>query len=162
MKAILNIITLSQRLIKCTHFLFVCCSTAEKSKNGSSIDSPQNQSATPTDMTTPEGVFAALEPLITDQTVRLINGSFLFELSGKNAGRWLLNLKNSPGLVGPVSEDTEADVRIKMSSEVMVDMFNGKLGPATAAVQAGKIEVLGNMALVLKLEKLIGMLRPHL
>ena len=126
------------------------------------MDSPWDQSATPTDMTTPEGVFAAVEPLITDQTVRLINGSFLFELSGKNAGCWLLDLKNSPGSVGSASEDTEADVRMKMSSDDMVDMFNGKLGATTAAVQAGKIKVLGNMALVLKLEKLIGMVRSNL
>ena len=145
-----------------THFLFIYCSTEEKLKKCSSMDSPLDQSATPTDMTTPEGVFAAVEPLITDQTVRLINGSFLFELSGKNAGCWLLDLKTSPGSVGPASEDTEADVRMKMSSDDMVDMFNGKLGAATAAVQAGKIEVLGNMALVLKLEKLIGMVRSNL
>ena len=45
------------------------------------------------------------------------NGYFLFKLSGKNAGCWLLDLKNSPGSVGPASEDTEADVRMKMSSE---------------------------------------------
>ena len=162
MKAILNIITLCQRLITHTHFLIVYCSTEEKLKKCSSMDSPRDQSATPIDMTTPEGVFAAVEPLITDQTVRLINGSFLFELSGKKAGCWLFDLKTTPGSVGPASEDTEADVRIKMSSEDMVDMFNGKLGAITAAVQAGKIEVLGNMALVLKLEKLIGMVRSNL
>ena len=52
-----------------------------------------------TDMTTPAGVFAAFNSLLTEEVVKLINGSFLFELSGKNADCWLLDLWNTTTLV---------------------------------------------------------------
>ena len=58
------------------------------------------------------------------------------------AGCWLLDLKNSPVSVGPVSKDTEADVRMKISSENI--MFSGKLG-ATTAFMTGKLKISGNM-----------------
>ena len=51
-----------------------------------------------TDMTTPAGVFAAFNSLLTEEVVKLINGSFLFELSGKNADCWLLDLKTGTQL----------------------------------------------------------------
>ena len=121
----------------------------------------QQQSPAPVDKNTPEGIFAGIKPIITEEVVKQTNGSFLFELSGKNAGCWLLDLKNSPGSVGPVSEDTEADVRMKMSSENMVDMFNGKLG-ATTAFMTGKLKISGNMGLAMKLEQLIGKVRSKL
>ena len=38
------------------------------------------------DKNTPEGVFAGIKPLITEDVVNQMRGTFLFELSGSNAG----------------------------------------------------------------------------
>ena len=112
-------------------------------------------------MTIPAGVFAAFNSLLTKEVVKLINGSFLFELTGKNADCWLLDLKTAPGSVGLASKETNADVRVRMTSENMVDLFTGKLD-VSAAVETGKMTALGNTELLLKLEKLIGLVRSSL
>ena len=126
-------------------------------------DGSSSSSNTPAavDKDTPEGIFAEMKPLITDEVVNQMKGSFLFELSGSNAGSWLLDLKNSPGSVGPAGKDTQADVTMKMSSENMVSMFTGKLG-ATTAFMTGKLKISGNMGLAMKLEQLIGKVRSKL
>ena len=114
-----------------------------------------------TDMTIPAGVFAAFNSLLTKEVVKLIDGSFLFELTGKNADCWLLDLKTAPGSVGLASMETNADVRVRMTTENMVDLFTGKLD-VTAAVETGKMTALGDTELLLKLEKLIGLVRSSL
>ena len=117
-------------------------------------------SATP-NKNTPKGLFASIKPLLSDEVVKQINGSFLFELSGKDAGCWLLDLKNSPGTVAPASADTESDVKMKMDSENMIAMFTGKLN-STTAFMTGKLKISGNMALAMKLEQLIRKVRSKL
>ena len=44
------------------------------------------------DKNTPEGIFAGIKPLVTEDVVNQMRGTFLFELSGSNAGFWLLDL----------------------------------------------------------------------
>ena len=121
----------------------------------------QQQPSPAPDKNTPEGLFARIKPLLSDEVVKQINGSFLFELSGKDAGCWLLDLKNSPGTVAPASADTESDVKMKMDSENMIAMFTGKLN-STTAFMTGKLKISGNMALAMKLEQIIGKVRSKL
>ena len=48
----------------------------------------QQQSTAPVDKNTLKIIFAGIKPIITEEVVMQMNVSFLFELSGKNAGCW--------------------------------------------------------------------------
>ena len=133
----------------------------EQTLGGGGDPGADTQATAEVDKNTPEGIFAGIKPLITEDVVNQMRGTFLFELSGSNAGFWLLDLKNSPGSVGPAGKDTQADVTMKMTSENMVAMFTGKLG-ATTAFMTGKLKISGNMGLAMKLEQLIGKVRSKL
>ena len=119
----------------------------------------KSNSSTPPN--TPAGVFEKIKPILSEKIVKYIGGSYLFALSGENAGFWLLDLKTGSGSVTEVSENTEADVIIKMDSKSMVDMFQGKLDNKTAYV-TGKMKIIGSFGLILKLERLMGQLKSKL
>ena len=121
----------------------------------------QKQPSSTPDKNTPEGLFSELKPYLSDELVKQVNGSFLYELSGKDAGYWLIDLKSSPGSVTPASESAKADVRIKMDSEDMVNMATGKLN-STMAYMTGKLKISGNMALAMKLWKVLANIRAKL
>ena len=109
----------------------------------------------------PEGVFAGVKAMLSENIVKEVGGSFLFVLSGEKGGSWLLDLKNGAGSVSKCSDDTAADVTMKMNVDNMVAMFTGKLSP-TSAFMTGKLKIAGNMALAMKLEKLMGQMRSKL
>ena len=128
-------------------------------KKMSSQGSPSSQQAPSSD--SPEGIFAGVKSMLSEDIVKRVNGTFLFVLSGEHGGSWLLDLKNGAGSVSKCSEDTAADVTMMMNSDNMVAMFMGKLSP-TSAFMTGKLKVAGNMALAMKLETLMGQMRPKL
>ncbi len=71
-----------------------------------------------------------------------------------DGGEGHLDLKHGSGAAGSGPPQNEADVTMTMSKEDFVQMFAGKLN-ATSAFMSGKLKIKGNLALAMKLEKLM-------
>uniref|UniRef100_A0A8C7EFV1 Hydroxysteroid dehydrogenase-like protein 2 n=1 Tax=Nothoprocta perdicaria TaxID=30464 RepID=A0A8C7EFV1_NOTPE len=93
--------------------------------------------------------------------VKAIQGVFLFELSGDDGGTWYIDLKTKGGSAGSGKPPVKADVVMSMSSADFVRMFTGKLKP-TMAFMSGKLRISGNMALAMRLEKMLVQLNSKL
>ncbi|NWU87736.1 HSDL2 protein, partial [Onychorhynchus coronatus] len=98
--------------------------------------------------------FRVIQGAMTEENVRSTQGVFQFELSGDGGGTWYIDLKNKGGSTGFGKPPGTADVVMSMSSADFVKMFTGKLKP-TMAFMSGKLRIKGNMALAMKLEKLL-------
>lgn len=83
------------------------------------------------------------------------SGTILFELSGKEGGRWLLGLTGEGAKVTPVSEEVPSDLTVKMNVTDFKALINGTL-PLTAFVTTGRINVKGNLNLAYLLLELSG------
>ncbi|WAR24815.1 HSDL2-like protein [Mya arenaria] len=70
-------------------------------------------------------------------------------------GIWYVDLKNGTGTVGKGPPPTEAGCTMTMDSDDFIKMFAGQLKP-TSAFMMGKLKIKGDMALAMKLEKLMG------
>lgn len=75
-------------------------------------------------------------------------------LTGSQPGTWHLDLKNGAGSAGSGESPKGADCTLIMDSALFTDMFAGKTS-ATSAFMAGKLKIQGNLALAMKLEKLM-------
>ncbi|NXR16901.1 HSDL2 protein, partial [Cinclus mexicanus] len=73
---------------------------------------------------------------------------------GDGGGTWYIDLKTKGGSTGFGKPPVTADVIMSMSSADFVKMFKGKLKP-TLAFMSGKLRIKGNMALAIKLEKML-------
>lgn len=80
-----------------------------------------------------------------------IKAIYVFQL-GKD-GTWHLDLKN--GKAGPLAAPIEADVTFSLGADDFVNMFAGKLSP-TSAFMGGQMKISGDMALAMKLQKVMG------
>ena len=70
-------------------------------------------------------------------------------------GKWHLDLKNGSGAAGEGDPPSGAsDVTFIMTSDMLVDMFAGKVNP-TSAFMMGKMKVKGDVGKAMKLEKLM-------
>ncbi|XP_032531775.1 hydroxysteroid dehydrogenase-like protein 2 isoform X2 [Chiroxiphia lanceolata] len=105
--------------------------------------------------------FRVIQGAMTEENVRSTQGVFQFELSGDGGGTWYIDLKNKGGSTGFGKPPGTADVVMSMSSADFVKMFTGKLKP-TMAFMSGKLRIKGNMALAMKLEKLLTQLNSKL
>ncbi|KAF6327441.1 hydroxysteroid dehydrogenase like 2 [Rhinolophus ferrumequinum] len=110
---------------------------------------------------TVEETFKVVKESLTDDIVKTTQAVYQFELSGEDGGTWFLDLKSQGGNVGPGEPSDEADVVMSMTSEDFVKMFSGKLKP-TIAFMSGKLKIKGNMALAIKLEKLMNQMQARL
>ncbi|XP_039726668.1 hydroxysteroid dehydrogenase-like protein 2 isoform X1 [Pteropus medius] len=108
-----------------------------------------------------EETFRIVKDSLTDDIVKATQAVFQFELSGEDGGTWFLDLKNKSGNVGYGEPSDHADVVMSMSTDDFVKMFSGKLKP-TMAFMSGKLKIKGNMALAVKLEKLMNQLQAKL
>uniref|UniRef100_A0A8C8BLU4 Hydroxysteroid dehydrogenase-like protein 2 n=1 Tax=Otus sunia TaxID=257818 RepID=A0A8C8BLU4_9STRI len=81
--------------------------------------------------------------------------------SGDEGGTWYIDLKTKGGSAGFGKPSVTADVVMSMSSADFVKMFTGKLKP-TLAFMSGKLRIKGNMALAIKLEKMLTQLNSKL
>lgn len=103
----------------------------------------------------PAQVFQNLKKLLSEELVGKVKGVFQFDLSGKDAGTWYLDLKNGSGSLGNEPAPGGApDCQMAMDSDLFVDMFAGKSSPTTSFMM-GKMKIKGDMALAMKLEKLM-------
>lgn len=98
--------------------------------------------------------FRLIQGELNKEMVKSTQGVFQFELSGDEGGTWYLDLKTSSGSAGFGKPPAAADVVMSMSSGDFVKMFTGKLKP-TMAFMSGKLRIKGNMALAVKLEKML-------
>ncbi|XP_005154911.1 hydroxysteroid dehydrogenase-like protein 2 [Melopsittacus undulatus] len=105
--------------------------------------------------------FRVIQGAITEDYVRSTQGVFQFELSGDEGGTWYVDLKTKGGNAGSGKPPLKADVIMSMSSTDFVKMFTGKLKP-TLAFMTGKLRIKGNMALAIKLEKMLTQLNSKL
>ncbi|XP_062369129.1 hydroxysteroid dehydrogenase-like protein 2 isoform X2 [Cinclus cinclus] len=105
--------------------------------------------------------FRVIHGAITEEYVRNTQGVFQFELSGDGGGTWYIDLKTKGGSTGFGKPPVTADVIMSMSSADFVKMFKGKLKP-TLAFMSGKLRIKGNMALAIKLEKMLSQLNSKL
>ncbi|XP_052777096.1 hydroxysteroid dehydrogenase-like protein 2 [Mya arenaria] len=106
-------------------------------------------------------VFTQLEALMSEDMVKSIGGVFQFNLQGAEDGIWYVDLKNGTGTVGKGPPPTEAGCTMTMDSDDFIKMFAGQLKP-TSAFMMGKLKIKGDMALAMKLEKLMGKMKSNL
>ncbi|XP_068423073.1 hydroxysteroid dehydrogenase-like protein 2 [Clinocottus analis] len=102
-----------------------------------------------------ETTFVAIRGVLNEDVVKLTQAVYQFDLSGPNEGVWFLDLKSGAGQAGRGQPPVKADVVMTMDSGDFSKMFAGKLKP-TLAFMSGKLRIKGDMALALKLEKLMG------
>jgi len=101
----------------------------------------------------PAATFQKIQSMLTEDLAKSIGGSFLFDL--KDEGTWHLDLKSGSGSAGQGEPPSgEPECRMTMSGEDFTKMFAGKLNP-TQAFMGGKLKIKGNLALAMKLEKLM-------
>uniref|UniRef100_A0A8D2HDC8 Hydroxysteroid dehydrogenase-like protein 2 n=1 Tax=Urocitellus parryii TaxID=9999 RepID=A0A8D2HDC8_UROPR len=108
-----------------------------------------------------EETFRIVKDSLSDDVVKATQAIYQFELSGEDGGTWFLDLKNRGGNVGHGEPSDKADVVMSMSTDDFVKMFSGKLKP-TVAFMSGKLKIKGNMALAIKLEKLMNQMNSRL
>ncbi|KAL4825769.1 hypothetical protein H8958_009753, partial [Nasalis larvatus] len=108
-----------------------------------------------------EKTFRIVKDSLSDDIVKATQAIYLFELSGEDGGTWFLDLKSKGGNVGYGEPSEQADVVMSMSTDDFVKMFSGKLKP-TMAFMSGKLKIKGNMALAIKLEKLMNQMNARL
>ncbi|KAM7092697.1 hydroxysteroid dehydrogenase-like protein 2 [Molossus nigricans] len=110
---------------------------------------------------TVEETFRIVKASLSDDIVKATQAVYQFELSGEDGGTWFLDLKNKGGNAGQGEPSDQADVVMNMSADDFVKMFSGKLKP-TLAFMSGKLKIKGNMALAIKLEKLMSQMHAKL
>ncbi|XP_064604519.1 LOW QUALITY PROTEIN: hydroxysteroid dehydrogenase-like protein 2 [Liolophura sinensis] len=112
-----------------------------------------------------EGVSKTLDmmkALLNEELVKSVDGVFVFDLKGSEPGTWYLDLKNGSGNLGDGGAPSgDAGCTMIMNSEDFVRMFKGDLKP-TNAFMSGKLKIKGDMGLAMRLEKLMGKMRPKL
>nr|XP_058927552.1 hydroxysteroid dehydrogenase-like protein 2 isoform X2 [Kogia breviceps] len=108
-----------------------------------------------------EGTFRIVKDSLSDDVVKATQAIYQFELSGEDGGTWFLDLKSKGGNVGYGEPSDQADVVMSMSTDDFVKMFSGKLKP-TIAFMSGRLKIKGNMALAIKLEKLMNQMNARL
>ncbi|KAK2521498.1 Hsdl2 [Columba livia] len=125
----------------------------EKKLSGSQPEGPKVNTGSTSAKPVAE-TFRVIQGAMSEEYVRTTQGVFQFELSGDEGGTWYIDLKTNGGSAGFGKPPVTADVFMSMSSDDFVKMFTGKLKP-TMAFMSGKIRIKGNMALALKLEKML-------
>lgn len=103
-----------------------------------------------------DAAFTEIEKKLKEERESMIKkfkAVFCFELTkGNETGRWYIDVKDK-GVVYRGKKDIKPGVTIKMKDEDCLSLMLGKLNPQTAFMQ-GKIKILGNMALAMKLQQL--------
>lgn len=106
-------------------------------------------------------VFKAIEGSLGPKIVENTQAIFQFVVTGDEAGKWFIDLKNGTGSCGKGPAPENPDATLTMDSKNFFNMFTGKIKPATAFM-TGKLKISGNMQKALKLEKLMSSLKAKL
>ena len=100
-----------------------------------------------------DALFQKMSSLLTDDLVRETNAVFVFYLRDQML-EYYMDLKNGAGACGRGSASSPADVTLTMTFDNFHKMFTGKMKTVTAYI-TGKLEISGNLAVAMKLEKLM-------
>ncbi|XP_023214513.1 hydroxysteroid dehydrogenase-like protein 2 [Centruroides sculpturatus] len=107
-------------------------------------------------------VFSKIKNLTNEELVKQTNGVFQFIVKDKDEISWYIDLKNGNGDVGQGDPPgSKADVTFMTDSKNFLKMFSGSLKP-TSAFMAGSLRIKGNMALAMKLDKLLAQMKSKL
>merc|ERR1739848_371464 len=105
-----------------------------------------------------EGIAAVFEQIggvVNEEMVGKIKAVYAFDIKGKEAGQWYLDLKNGAGSCGAGVAHCSPDVTMRLKDTDFTKMFSGKLKPTTAFM-TGKLKLEGDVGKAMKLEKLMG------
>uniref|UniRef100_A0AAY4AIN3 Hydroxysteroid dehydrogenase-like protein 2 n=1 Tax=Denticeps clupeoides TaxID=299321 RepID=A0AAY4AIN3_9TELE len=105
--------------------------------------------------------FSVIKGILSPDVVKSTQGVYKFDLSGEHAGTWYIDLKNAAGSAGSGEPPVKPDVVMNMDSADFIKMFAGKLKP-TMAFMSGKLKIKGDMALAIKMEKMMALMKPKL
>lgn len=72
-----------------------------------------------------EGLFKQIESKLSEDLVKKVNASYLFNVKGDEAGTWFLDLKSGSGKCGKGEGSAPADATLTMDSKNFFDMFSG-------------------------------------
>lgn len=72
-----------------------------------------------------EGLFRQIESKLSEDLVKKVNASYLFNVKGDEAGTWFLDLKSGSGKCGKGEGSAPADATLTMDSKNFFDMFSG-------------------------------------
>lgn len=105
-------------------------------------------------VTTAQEIFDMLGSRPLPEQAADINAAIQFDLSGEGGGQW--NLAVAGGQVTS-AQGTASNPSLTISAEAAdyVALFNGQLNPMNAFM-LGKLKVKGDMALAMRLQKLLG------
>ncbi|XP_050692014.1 hydroxysteroid dehydrogenase-like protein 2 isoform X2 [Eriocheir sinensis] len=106
-------------------------------------------------------VFTQIEGFLSADLVDKTKAVYAFEVTGDEAGKWFIDLKNGTGACGKGECPVTPDATFIMNGNNFFKMFSGSLKPATAFM-TGKMKISGDMGKALKLEQLMGKLKSKL
>ncbi|XP_045478253.1 hydroxysteroid dehydrogenase-like protein 2 [Harmonia axyridis] len=107
------------------------------------------------------GLFKKIEASLSEDIVKSTGASFQFVVTGKEEGKWYLDLTSGTGKCGQGEATNSPDATLQMDSENFFKMFTGKIKPATAYM-TGRLKIKGNLQKALKLEKLMNSLKSKM
>lgn len=105
-------------------------------------------------VTSPQEVFDKIPSRVNADAISGMNAKILFDLSGEGGGTWVVSIAESQ-VTTEKGSTPNPNVTASMTAADYVAMINGELNPMNAFMQ-GKIKIKGDMALVMKLQSLLG------
>ncbi|GJQ71891.1 hypothetical protein Trydic_g3002 [Trypoxylus dichotomus] len=106
-------------------------------------------------------LFSGIRKALNEDLVSKTQAVYQFNLTGKNSGRWYLDLKNGPGAAGSGDSPTKPDATLTMDSKNFFALFEGKI-KATNAYMLGRLKISGSLQKAMKLEKLLPNLKSKM
>jgi putative sterol carrier protein len=97
-------------------------------------------------------VLAAMPSRFLAEQAAGMQATFQFDLSGEGGGQWRADIANGKLEVSPGTAENP-NVTLSMAANDFLSMVNGELNAMQAFMQ-GKIKVRGDMALVMRMQKL--------
>lgn len=109
-----------------------------------------------------ERIFQAITTNLSPELVSKVQAVYQFNVIGPEESYWYIDLKTGSGNVGKGKvQGTAPDAVLSMTSSDFLNMFTGKLKPASAFM-TGKLKISGNLQKAMKLEKLMNSLKSKL
>uniref|UniRef100_A0A834RFB5 Hydroxysteroid dehydrogenase-like protein 2 n=2 Tax=Sarcoptes scabiei TaxID=52283 RepID=A0A834RFB5_SARSC len=94
-------------------------------------------------------IFEKAKPMIDDEMKKKINGTILFQVSGRNY--FFKAQEAEPLTIEKVDEAPKADVTMITEEETFLKIATGKTKPAVAFM-SGKLKIRGNIELAMRAE----------
>ncbi|KAG5892203.1 hypothetical protein JTB14_012937 [Gonioctena quinquepunctata] len=99
-------------------------------------------------------LFKKIDKVLSPESVTKTQAVFAFDVTGDEAGKWFLDMKNGGGLCGHGEPSEKPDATLTLDTKNFIALFSGKLKPTTAYMM-GKLKIQGNLQQAMKLEKLM-------